>query len=207
MRSRAARDWRERARRRAALDASTFSRSERTWRWWICRVTDSPRCRATDAAKIAELLADYLRERRQLAALVMLIDARRGPEREELELASAVRERGLELIVVGNQKRQDSQRGAPGDPAPVRGTRDAANHVLRLRRRGDGRTARANSRLLAANGCAARSRRRGRVKLASRKMNPEVSVIIPTYNRRAMVREAVASVWRSAARHQALSSK
>jgi glycosyltransferase involved in cell wall biosynthesis len=32
------------------------------------------------------------------------------------------------------------------------------------------------------------------VKLAQRKMHPEVSVIIPTYNRRAMVREAVASV-------------
>src|SRR6202795_1806761 len=54
----------------------------------------------TDAAKIANLLADYLRERRQLVALVMLRDARRGPEREELDLAAAVRERGAELIVV-----------------------------------------------------------------------------------------------------------
>src|ERR1700719_3986760 len=39
----------------------------------------------SDAAKIAALLADYLRERRQLVALVMLIDARRGPERQELD--------------------------------------------------------------------------------------------------------------------------
>ncbi len=56
-----------------------------------------------DAAQIAELLADYLRERRQLVALVMLIDARRGPEREEIDLAAAVRDRGLELIVVATK--------------------------------------------------------------------------------------------------------
>jgi len=56
-----------------------------------------------DAVKIAALLADYLRRRRNLAALVMLIDARRGPEREELELAAAVRDRGLELIVVATK--------------------------------------------------------------------------------------------------------
>jgi len=57
----------------------------------------------SDAAKIAALLADYLRERRQLAGLVMLIDARRGPEREELELAAAARDRGLEPIVVATK--------------------------------------------------------------------------------------------------------
>jgi GTP-binding protein len=72
----------------------------------------------TDAAKIAELLADYLRERRQLAALVMLIDARRGPEREELELASAVRERGLELIVVATKS--DKIRNAERPEIPRR---------------------------------------------------------------------------------------
>jgi GTP-binding protein len=72
----------------------------------------------TDAAKIAELLADYLRERRQLAALVMLIDARRGPEREELELASAVRERGLELIVAATKS--DKIRNAERPEIPRR---------------------------------------------------------------------------------------
>jgi GTP-binding protein len=72
----------------------------------------------TDAAKIAELLADYLRERRQLAALLMLIDARRGPEREELELASAVRERGLELIVAATKS--DKIRNAERPEIPRR---------------------------------------------------------------------------------------
>ena len=72
----------------------------------------------TDAAKIAELLADYLRERRQLAALVMLIDARRGPEREELDLASAVRGRGLELIVAATKS--DKIRNAERPEIPRR---------------------------------------------------------------------------------------
>jgi len=71
-----------------------------------------------DAVKIAELLADYLRERRQLAALVMLIDARRGPEREELDLAAAVRDRGLELIVVATKS--DKIRNAERPEIPRR---------------------------------------------------------------------------------------
>jgi len=72
----------------------------------------------TDAAKIAGLLADYLRERRQLVALVMLIDARRGPEREELDLAAAVRERGLELIVAATKS--DKIRNAERPEIPRR---------------------------------------------------------------------------------------
>jgi GTP-binding protein len=71
-----------------------------------------------DAVKIAGLLADYLRERRQLAALVMLIDARRGPEREELDLAAAVRERGLELIVAATKS--DKIRNAERPEIPRR---------------------------------------------------------------------------------------
>jgi GTP-binding protein len=72
----------------------------------------------TDAAKIAGLLADYLGERRQLVALVMLIDARRGPEREELDLAASVRERGLELIVVATKS--DKIRNAERPEIPRR---------------------------------------------------------------------------------------
>jgi GTP-binding protein len=72
----------------------------------------------TDAAKIAGLLADYLRERRQLVALVMLIDARRGPEREELDLAASVRERGLESIVVATKS--DKIRNAERPEIPRR---------------------------------------------------------------------------------------
>ena len=71
-----------------------------------------------DAAKIAGLLAEYLRERRQLVALVMLIDARRGPERAEIDLAAAVRDRGLELIVVATKS--DKIRNAERPEIPPR---------------------------------------------------------------------------------------
>jgi GTP-binding protein len=78
-----------------------------------------------DAAKIAGLLAEYLRERRQLVVLVMLIDARRGPEREEIDLAATVREREVELIVVAtksdkirNNERPEIPRRFAGLAAP-----------------------------------------------------------------------------------------
>ncbi len=71
-----------------------------------------------DAGKIAALLAEYLRERRQIAALVMLIDARRGPQREELDLAAAVRNRGLELLVVATKS--DKIRNAERPEIPRR---------------------------------------------------------------------------------------
>jgi GTP-binding protein len=82
----------------------------------------------TDAAKIAGLLADYLRERRQLVALVMLIDARRGPEREELDLAASVRERGLELIVVATKS--DKIRNAERPKIPRRFAELAAPPIM-----------------------------------------------------------------------------
>jgi GTP-binding protein len=71
-----------------------------------------------DAAKIAALLADYLRERRQLSGLVMLIDARRGPEHEELDLAAAARARGVEPIVVATKS--DKIRNAERPEIPRR---------------------------------------------------------------------------------------
>lgn len=71
-----------------------------------------------DAVKIAGLLAGYLRERRQLVALVMLIDARRGPAREEIDLAAAARDRGLELIVVATKS--DKIRNAERSGIPPR---------------------------------------------------------------------------------------
>lgn len=66
-----------------------------------------------DAARITRLLFDYLARRENLAALVILIDGRRGPEQEELALAEAVRARGLEIIVVATKwdKLRNSQRG------------------------------------------------------------------------------------------------
>jgi len=55
------------------------------------------------AREIAAAMTGYLQGRDNLAALVMLVDSRRGPEREELELAEIVRERGLELIVAATK--------------------------------------------------------------------------------------------------------
>jgi GTP-binding protein len=67
----------------------------------------------TDAARITKLLFDYLAKRENLAALVILVDGRRGPEQEEIALAEAVRGRGLEVIVVATKwdKLRNSQRG------------------------------------------------------------------------------------------------
>jgi GTP-binding protein len=71
-----------------------------------------------DAAKIAALLTDYLRERRQLIGLIMLIDARRGPEQEELELAAAARARGIDPIIVATKS--DKIRNAERPEIPRR---------------------------------------------------------------------------------------
>jgi GTP-binding protein len=67
-----------------------------------------------DAAKLADLLRAYLEKRRNLVALVMLVDARRGPQREELELAAMVRARRIALIVAATKcdKLRNSERAA-----------------------------------------------------------------------------------------------
>ena len=67
-----------------------------------------------DAAKLAALLRTYLEKRRNLVALVMLVDARRGPQREEQELAAMVRARGIALIVAATKcdKLRNSERAA-----------------------------------------------------------------------------------------------
>jgi GTP-binding protein len=81
-----------------------------------------------DAAKTAVLLVDYLRKRPQLGGLVMLIDARRGPEREELELAAAARDRGLEPIVVATKS--DKIRNAERPEIPRRFAALATRSIL-----------------------------------------------------------------------------
>jgi GTP-binding protein len=65
-----------------------------------------------EAAKIAILMDDYLARRENLAALVLLVDARRGAEHEEVQLASLANHRGLDLIVVATKadKLRRSQR-------------------------------------------------------------------------------------------------
>ncbi len=67
-----------------------------------------------EAARIAALLKNYLRLRRNLALLVMLIDARRGPGAEERELAAVVTERGIDLIVAATKcdKLRNAERAA-----------------------------------------------------------------------------------------------
>ena len=49
-----------------------------------------------DAAAIAQLLDGYLARRDQLVGLVLLVDARRGPEKEELALLALPQTRELE---------------------------------------------------------------------------------------------------------------
>jgi GTP-binding protein len=55
------------------------------------------------ARRIASSMSEYLRQRENLAALVLLIDSRRGPGPDELALAEIIRERGLILIVVATK--------------------------------------------------------------------------------------------------------
>lgn len=56
-----------------------------------------------EAARIGALMRDYLRCRANLAALVMLVDARRGPEHEEAELSELFARADLELVVVATK--------------------------------------------------------------------------------------------------------
>jgi GTP-binding protein len=51
------------------------------------------------ARKVGALMSEFLAERSNLTAVLMLIDSRRGPRDEEFALADMVRGRGLELIV------------------------------------------------------------------------------------------------------------
>jgi len=66
------------------------------------------------AARIAAMMSGYLGDSDRLAGLVMLVDARRGPEREELNLATLATDRGVELIAVATKsdKLRRSERAA-----------------------------------------------------------------------------------------------
>jgi GTP-binding protein len=63
---------------------------------------------------VAAMMNDYLAQGARLAGLVLLIDSRRGPEREELDLAALAAERGVELIAVATKcdKLRRSERAA-----------------------------------------------------------------------------------------------
>jgi GTP-binding protein len=67
-----------------------------------------------EATRVAAMMNDYLSQSEHLVGLVMLVDARRGPEREELELAALANARGVKLIVVATKcdKLRRSERSA-----------------------------------------------------------------------------------------------
>jgi GTP-binding protein len=80
-----------------------------------------------EAAKIAAMMRDYLASRKNLTAIVLLIDSRRGPTDDELDLAAMARERDLALIVAATKadKLRRSERAvairrfAPLHAAPI----------------------------------------------------------------------------------------
>ncbi len=51
------------------------------------------------ARKVSALMSDFLAQRTNLTAVLLLIDSRRGPREEEFALAEMIRGRGLELVI------------------------------------------------------------------------------------------------------------
>jgi len=67
-----------------------------------------------DAAKIASMMLEYVHGRENLDAIAILVDCRRGPQADELELAAMAAERGIEVIPVATKsdKLRRSERAA-----------------------------------------------------------------------------------------------
>jgi len=68
----------------------------------------------TEAEKVAAMTSEYLDRRTNLIALVMVIDARRGPEREEFALADAMLKSGRKILIAATKcdKLKRSERAA-----------------------------------------------------------------------------------------------
>jgi GTP-binding protein len=66
------------------------------------------------AAKIASMMHEYIYGGANLAAIAILIDCRRGPQQDELDLAAMAAERGIEVIAVATKcdKLRRSERAA-----------------------------------------------------------------------------------------------
>jgi len=96
-----------------------------------------------EAKRIGAAMREYLARRENLAAIVILADARRGPGEEELELAAIARRRGLEMIVAATKcdklKRSERaaahKRFAPMRIEPVFCSATSGEGVEELRRR------------------------------------------------------------------------
>ena len=96
-----------------------------------------------EARKIASMMHDYIHGRINLAALAILIDCRRGPQQDELDLATMAAGRGIEVIPVATKvdKLRHSERAAafarfeqmPG--APIFTSATSSEGIEDLRRR------------------------------------------------------------------------
>jgi GTP-binding protein len=67
-----------------------------------------------EAQKVSAMTSEYLNGRKNLIALVMVIDARRGPEREEFALANAMMKGGRAILIAATKadKLRRSERAA-----------------------------------------------------------------------------------------------
>ncbi|HUO05496.1 MAG TPA: ribosome biogenesis GTP-binding protein YihA/YsxC [Candidatus Binataceae bacterium] len=96
-----------------------------------------------DARRLSAMMRDYLERRTHLSAIIILTDARRGPEREELDLAASASSRGVEVIVAATKcdKLKRSERAAavarfaPMDAEPILCSSVSGEGIEELRRR------------------------------------------------------------------------
>jgi GTP-binding protein len=96
-----------------------------------------------EAHRIATMMREYIKQREQLAAVAILIDLRRGPEREELDLATSVIQRGLQVLVIatksdkiGRSRRAEAiARFAPIGVAPIVCSAVSGEGIDEIRRR------------------------------------------------------------------------
>jgi GTP-binding protein len=96
-----------------------------------------------DAAKIASMMIEYIHGRANLAAIAILIDCRRGPQDDELELAAMAVERGIGVIAVATKcdKLRSSERAAAlkrfdsMHVAPIFSSATSGEGIEELRRR------------------------------------------------------------------------
>jgi GTP-binding protein len=56
-----------------------------------------------EAARLGALMRDYLQTRANLSGLIILVDSRRGPEREDLELSKHFGRANVEIIVAATK--------------------------------------------------------------------------------------------------------
>ncbi|HEY6421501.1 MAG TPA: ribosome biogenesis GTP-binding protein YihA/YsxC [Candidatus Binataceae bacterium] len=96
-----------------------------------------------EARRIAAMMHEYLMRRQNLVAIVILVDARRGPEQEELELAQMTRERDREVLVAATkcdklrraERAAAFERLAPLGSEPILCSATSGEGIEQLRRR------------------------------------------------------------------------